>query len=106
MDVYESNCVDANHLMELNSGSVFCIPADEKIALPKELMDAIIDDAIAECERRGIKGKDITPFLLASVKEATGGQSVKTNVEFVKNNARIGARIAVALAALEVGVFF
>jgi pseudouridine-5'-phosphate glycosidase len=88
--------------MELNSGTVFCVPAPESIALPKAMIDRIIDNAIEQSRAMGIQGKDITPFLLSKVWEATQGMSVNANVEFVKNNARMGARIASCLAQLEV----
>ena len=48
----------------------------------------------------GVKGKETTPFLLEKVKELTGGESLKANIALVENNARIGAKIAVALHRL------
>ena len=51
--------------------------------------------------RNGIRGKDITPFLLSRVKELTGGESLKSNIELVKNNAVVGSQIAVALSVLK-----
>lgn len=54
-----------------------------------------------ECEEKGIKGKDITPFLLAKIAEVTGGKSLDTNIALVLNNAELGAKIAVEYANLK-----
>ena len=53
------------------------------------------------CEEKGIKGKDITPFLLAKIAEVTGGKSLDTNIALVLNNAELGAKIAVEYANLK-----
>ena len=52
---------------------------------------------VAECEAQGIHGKGTTPFLLAKVKELTGGDSLDSNIQLVYNNARLAAQTAVAL---------
>ena len=54
--------------------------------------------ALKAADEAGVHGKDITPFMLAKVKELTGGESFKSNVELALNNARIAARIAVEYA--------
>ena len=54
----------------------------------------------AWAEDAGVKGKEITPFLLAHIVELTGGDSLKTNIQLAYNNARAAARIAVELARL------
>ncbi len=61
---------------------------------------AATEAALAEAEVQGVEGKALTPFLLQHISRATGGQSLQANVALVKNNARIGARIALALSAL------
>ncbi|CAM9666376.1 unnamed protein product [Ectocarpus sp. 6 AP-2014] len=63
-------------------------------------IDAAIHEALEQAEARGLKGRDITPFVLASVNETTGGNSLKSNVALVRYNAKVGADIAVQLAAL------
>ena len=68
------------------------IPAEHEI--PHEKIDAIIAEAVAEADAKGVRGKDSTPFLLAKIVELTGGESLKTNIELVYNNAKVGARIA------------
>lgn len=87
--------------MELNSGSVFCIPTPSHLSMPKDFIDKIIHDALTQAEREGITGKQVTPYLLNKIWIETKGDSLRTNVGFVKNNAAIGAQIAVHLASLE-----
>jgi pseudouridine-5'-phosphate glycosidase len=72
-------------------------PADE---IPAARIEAVIRGALDEAARQGIAGKATTPFLLQKVNAATAGESLKANIALVKNNARLAAEIAVALAAL------
>ncbi len=71
------------------------VPADEAMA-PVEI-DGIIAQALAEADWQGVSGKAVTPFLLARIKELTGGRSLATNIALVKHNALVGARLALAL---------
>jgi len=71
------------------------VPADEAMA-PDEI-DSIIAQALQEAGQQGVAGKQVTPFLLARIKELTGGRSLATNIALVKHNALAGARLAVAL---------
>ena len=73
------------------------VPAEDEI--PSEEMDGVIAQALADCAERGITGKDITPYLLGRIVEITGGASLRTNIALVRNNARLGAALAVAFAA-------
>lgn len=73
------------------------VPADAEI--PQAEMAGYIDAAIAEAARRDIRGKDVTPFVLALIFELTKGRSLVTNIALVRNNARLAAGIAVALSA-------
>jgi len=85
----------------LSGGILISNPVPEKYALSHEYIDHIIDAAVKECDDKGIKGKDITPFLLARIAEVTGGKSLDTNIALVLNNAKLGAQIAVEYAALK-----
>lgn len=82
----------------LDGGLVIAAPVPEASALASEEIDGVIDEALAEMQRRGITGKDTTPFLLASIAERTGGRSLEANIQLVLNNARIAAEIATAFA--------
>ena len=59
----------------------------------------IISQAVADAETAGIIGKEITPYLLGRIVELTDGKSLEANIALVKNNARVAAEVAVALAA-------
>jgi len=72
------------------------IPADDEI--PHEQIDAIIEQALADLDARGITGKDATPYLLGRIVEITGGASLTANIALVKNNAHLGAEVAAAFA--------
>ncbi|HET6166272.1 MAG TPA: pseudouridine-5'-phosphate glycosidase [Marmoricola sp.] len=74
------------------------IPAGDEI--PHEEIDAIIDQALADLDARGITGKDATPYLLGRIVEITGGASLRANIALVKNNAVLGAQVARSFAAL------
>ncbi|AKU17024.1 pseudouridine-5'-phosphate glycosidase [Luteipulveratus mongoliensis] len=74
-------------------------PIPEADEIPAGEMDATIEQALADLDRLGIHGKDATPYLLGRIVELTGGTSLVANIALVKNNARLGARIAKAYAA-------
>ena len=68
--------------------------------MPRDEIDGVIAQALADCDELGITGKDITPYLLGRIVELSDGRSLDTNIALVRNNARVGAAIAVACAAL------
>ena len=76
-------------------------PVPEEYALDHEYMERIITVALQAADEANVHGKNITPFLLAKVKELTGGESFETNVQLALNNARCAARIAAALCELK-----
>jgi len=86
----------AGHEMGLKSGMLVTNPIPEEFAMPKAVIDKAIDQAIAECNEKGIHGKETTPFLLARVAELTGGDSLASNIRLVFNNAKVAAQTAVA----------
>lgn len=90
-----------NNVMKLTSGSLVCIPPPAEIAMPNEYIGGIIDRAIADAEAEGIRGKELTPFLLRRIAVETEGRSVECNMKFVMNNAEAGAKIARELLVLE-----
>jgi pseudouridine-5'-phosphate glycosidase len=83
----------------LNGGVVVSNPVPEASAMKNGEIDGIIAQALREAGAQGVKGKAVTPFLLARIKDLTGGRSLATNIALVKNNALVGARLAVALHA-------
>lgn len=68
--------------------------------MPADTINAAIDQAVAECNAKGIHGKQTTPFLLARVSELTGGDSLASNIQLVFNNARVAAQTASAYCKL------
>ena len=90
----------AQNDMALGGGMLVTNPIPEEYSMPKDVIDAAIDQAIAECNAQGIKGKETTPFLLARVAELTGGDSLASNIQLVYNNARLTAKTAVEYSKL------
>lgn len=86
--------VKAKWEMGLDGGVVIGNPIPDEYAMPNEEIKVYIEKALQMCKEKGIKGKDTTPFLLATVKDLTGGDSLKANLELAYNNARAAARIA------------
>ena len=87
-------------LLGLGSGLVVANPIPEAHALPRERIEDATAQALREAQAQGVEGKALTPFLLARVNALTGGDSLRSNVALVRDNARLAARIAVAFAAL------
>jgi len=95
----QARFIRAKWALGLGGGVVVSNPVPAAQAMPREEIDAITAQALAEAEQQGIQGKAITPFLLARIKALTGGRSLATNIALVKNNAVAGARLARALNA-------
>jgi pseudouridine-5'-phosphate glycosidase len=74
------------------------VPAEDEIPQPE--IERTIRQALADADERGIRGKDITPYLLGRIVELSGGASLETNIALVRDNARLGAAIALAYSAL------
>lgn len=84
----------------LNGGMVVANPILEQYEMNYDIITNAINDAVKEAEAKDIKGKESTPFLLAKVKEITGGDSLESNIQLVYNNAMLGAQLAVELSKL------
>jgi pseudouridine-5'-phosphate glycosidase len=86
--------------LKLQGGAIIANPIPEAYEMdPKVINDAILE-AVKQQNEQGVKGKESTPFLLAKVKELTGGDSLDSNIQLVYNNAKVGAQIAVELSKL------
>ena len=82
-------------------GGMLCTnPIPEEYSMDPAVINAAIDQAIAESVQQGIKGKKVTPFLLARVKDITGGDSLASNIQLVLNNAALAADTAAELCRL------
>jgi pseudouridine-5'-phosphate glycosidase len=93
----QSRFIRAKWALGLSGGVVVSNPVPAAQAMPREEIDAITAQALAEADAQGVVGKAITPFLLARIKALTGGRSLATNIALVKHNAVVGARLALAL---------
>ncbi len=100
---YKVNCaneialiMNAKWEVGLNGGMLLCCPIPSEYSYDKELIDEAINKALKLADEKNIKGKDITPFLLANIKEITQGKSLEANIHLVKNNCRIAAEVAIA----------
>ncbi|GAM16110.1 pseudouridine-5'-phosphate glycosidase [Mesobacillus selenatarsenatis] len=82
----------------LVGGVVVANPIPEEDALEESFIANVIEKALDEAIEKQIGGKQVTPFLLGKVKELTDGKSLVANIALVKNNARVGAKIAASLA--------
>ncbi len=81
-------------------GVLVANPIPETDAMEYGEIETVIEQAVGEAEQRGIHGKEVTPFLLARIVELTGGRSLEANIALVKNNARLAAEIAGAVASI------
>ena len=82
-------------------GMLVANPIPEQYAMDADYINGKIDEAVADAERRGVKGKEITPFLLDAIQKITGGESLEANIRLVFNNAVAASNIAVELAKLK-----
>ena len=80
----------------LKGGAVIANPIPEEHAMDEQFINGIIESALKEADERKIVGKDVTPFMLGKVKELTEGKSLVANIALVKNNAVVGAKLAVS----------
>lgn len=87
--------------MGLDGGVLITNPIPQEFALEKSVIDKAIQEALCEADEKNILGKEITPFLLAKIKELTSGKSLEANIALILNNARLAGEIACELAELK-----
>ncbi|MFZ6770261.1 pseudouridine-5'-phosphate glycosidase [Undibacterium sp. Di26W] len=93
----QADFIHAKWTLGLTGGVVIANPVPEVAAMPREEIESITQSALQQADELGIKGKAITPFLLNRIKQMSAGRSLETNISLVKNNAVVGARLALAL---------
>ena len=84
----------------MSGGMLVTNPIPEEYSMDSKVINRAIDQALAEMDSLGIHGKECTPFLLAKVKDLTGGDSLESNIRLVYNNAALAAKIAAASSKL------
>jgi pseudouridine-5'-phosphate glycosidase len=90
--------VRAKRRMGLRGGVLVAVPPPEETAMAPSVVETAIHAALADAEAQGIRGKEITPFLLARIAELTAGASLAANIALLRNNAAVAAQIAATLA--------
>lgn len=89
--------IKTKYEMGLKGGLVVANPIPVEYEIPAIEITQTIEDALRDAQMQGIQGKAVTPFLLKNIVERTQGRSLKSNIALVKNNARVGAQLAVNL---------
>ena len=84
-------------------GMLVTNPIPQQYSMDPAVINKAIDEAVAEANKLGIHGKETTPFLLAKIKDLTGGDSLASNIQLVYNNARLAAQTAGELCKLARG---
>ncbi len=87
----------AQRALGLPAGMLVAVPVPAEAELPAAEMERAITTALAEAEAQGVRGKALTPFLLARISALTGEASLAANLALLENNARVGAEIALCL---------
>ena len=85
----------------LCGGMLVANPIPAEFSMDSAVIDQAIDQALADCAALGIHGKETTPYLLARIKDLTGGDSLDANIQLVYNNARLAAQTAIALSQIK-----
>ena len=100
-EVEIASIIHAKWALGLEGGVLIGNPIPEEYGMDNAYMEGIINEALAAAQAEGVHGKNITPFLLARIKELTGGSSFDANVHLALNNASVAARIAKALCNMD-----
>jgi len=85
---------------QLDGGILVANPIPEEYAMDSNVINSAIEKALKLADEAGVKGKDVTPFLLKTIVEITGGESLESNIKLVLNNAALGSEIAKELTRL------
>ena len=92
-----AGAIRASGALGYPGGMLVVNPIPEAYSMDADVINKAINDAIEEAKAQGIKGKETTPFLLAKIKDITGGSSLAANIQLVYNNVRLAAKIAANL---------
>lgn len=91
----------AKNQVGLNGGMLVTNPIPDEYAMDADYINQNIAQALEECEKLGIHGKQTTPYLLDKIQKLTAGKSLEANIQLVYNNARLASKIASSLASLK-----
>jgi pseudouridine-5'-phosphate glycosidase len=96
-----ASLLDIKYKLELNGAVLIANPVPASMEIAADEMEVHIKQALAAAETHKIRGKAVTPFLLRYIAEHTSGESLETNIALIKNNAKLGAEIAIAYASIK-----
>lgn len=96
-----ASAIYAKDAMNLGGGMLVCNPIPEQYSMDADYIESVIEKAVDEANSLGVKGKDITPFLLDKIQKITGGESLESNIKLVLNNAALASKVASELSRLE-----
>jgi len=85
--------------LDVRSSIVLCNPLQEGFALDRDVVAGVVRACEEQAVSRGVRGKDVTPFLLSCLAERTGGESLQANLTLLESNAGLAAEVAAALAS-------
>ena len=92
-----AKAICAQHEIGYDGGMLVVNPIPEEYSMDAEVIGKAIEEALEEAKQLGIKGKETTPFLLAKIKDLTGGESLASNIQLVFNNVALASQIACSL---------
>jgi len=95
-----ADAIYAKDALGLGGGMLVCNPIPEQYSMDADYIESFIKEAVKEANEKGVKGKDITPFLLDKIQKITGGESLESNIKLVLNNAKLASKIAIELSCL------
>jgi pseudouridine-5'-phosphate glycosidase len=84
--------------MGLHSGVLVCVPCPEEVSVPADKVETVLRTALQQAEAEGVRGKQVTPYLLSRLADLSGGGTLRANLALLRNNARVAAEIARAFA--------
>ena len=90
----------AQQALALSSALIVGVPVPEEFEVPAEQLKTVLDDALAEAERNGVAGRELTPFLLSVMAQRSEGATLRANIALLENNARVATEISRALQNL------
>ena len=83
--------------LELRSAILVTVPVPEESAIESAEFETLLGQSLRAAAKRGVKGKEVTPFLLAEISSLSKGKTLTANIALLENNARVAAQIAVAI---------
>ena len=86
--------------LELKNTILVTVPVPEEAEIPIDELEEMLEEVLHLADKNGVRGKEITPFLLSQLSERSGGQTLEANIALLENNARVAAEIACAAAAI------